>query len=129
MNVGLSQTFITRLELGQYDPTLSTMVRLAKALRVSVTDLSGESMPAPWATCLSPVTRTSRRVLCAFCFLSATRKPKGSKETNQRQTRISHGEFRPGLEIYQPESVFLTSSIGISRHAPEGRSFSLKGPY
>ena len=44
MNVGLSRTFVTRLELGQYDPTLSTLVRLAKALRVSVTDLLGESM-------------------------------------------------------------------------------------
>ena len=46
VNVGLSQTFITRLELGQYDPTLSTLVRLAKALRVSVADLLGESMSA-----------------------------------------------------------------------------------
>ena len=46
VNVGLSRTFITRLELGQYDPTLSTLVRLAKALRVSVTDLLGESMSA-----------------------------------------------------------------------------------
>ena len=44
VNVGLSRTFVTRLELGQYDPTLSTLVRLAKALRVSVTDLLGESM-------------------------------------------------------------------------------------
>jgi hypothetical protein len=26
-------------------------------------------------------------------------------------------------------SAFLTSSIGISRHAPDGRSSSLKGPY
>ena len=46
VNVGLSRTFITRLELGQHDPTLSTLVRLAKALRVSVTDLLGESMSA-----------------------------------------------------------------------------------
>lgn len=46
VNVGLSRTFLTRLELGQYDPTLSTLVRLAKALRVSVTDLLGESMSA-----------------------------------------------------------------------------------
>ncbi|NOT23006.1 MAG: helix-turn-helix transcriptional regulator [Nitrospiraceae bacterium] len=44
VNVGLSGTFVTRLELGQYDPTLSTLVRLAKALRVSVTNLLGESM-------------------------------------------------------------------------------------
>lgn len=46
VNVGLSRTFVTRLELGQYDPTLSTLVRLAKSLRVSVTDLLGESMSA-----------------------------------------------------------------------------------
>ena len=46
VNVGVSRTFVTRLELGQYDPTLSTLVRLAKALRVSVTDLLGESMSA-----------------------------------------------------------------------------------
>ena len=46
MNVGLSRTFVTRLELGQYDPTLSTLVRLARALRVSVTDLLGESVSA-----------------------------------------------------------------------------------
>ncbi len=44
VNVGLSRTFVTRLELGQYDPTLSTLVRLARALRVSVTDLLSESM-------------------------------------------------------------------------------------
>jgi len=46
VNVGLSRTFIARLELGQHDPTLSTLVRLAKALRVSVPDLLGESMSA-----------------------------------------------------------------------------------
>ena len=46
VNVGLSRTFVTRLELGQYDPTLSTLVRLAKTLRVSVTELLGESMSA-----------------------------------------------------------------------------------
>jgi transcriptional regulator with XRE-family HTH domain len=46
VNVGLSRIFITRLELGQHDPTLSTLVRLAKALKVSVTDLLGESMSA-----------------------------------------------------------------------------------
>jgi len=38
VNVGLSHTFVARLELGQYDTTLTTLVRLAKALRVSVTD-------------------------------------------------------------------------------------------
>ena len=93
VNVGLSRTFITRLELGQYDPTLSTMVRLAKALRVSVTDLSGESMPTPWATCLSPVTRTSQRAPSGVCFLFATRNPAGSKVEIQGWTRISLGEF------------------------------------
>ena len=46
VNVGLSRTFVTRLELGQYDPTLNTLVRLAKTLRVSVTELLGESMSA-----------------------------------------------------------------------------------
>ncbi len=44
VNVGLSRTFVTRLELGQYDPTLSTLVRLANTLRISVTDLLGETM-------------------------------------------------------------------------------------
>ena len=42
----LSRTFLTKLELGQHDPTLSTLVRLAKALRVSVTELLGESVSA-----------------------------------------------------------------------------------
>src|SRR4029078_8023480 len=46
VNVGLSRTFITRLELGQQEPPLRPLVRLAKALRVSVTDLLGESMSA-----------------------------------------------------------------------------------
>ena len=46
VNVGLSRTFVMRLELGQYDPTLSTLVRLAKVLRVSVAELLGESMSA-----------------------------------------------------------------------------------
>jgi len=44
VTVGLSRTFVTRLELGQHDPSLSTLVRLAKALRVSVTELLGETM-------------------------------------------------------------------------------------
>ena len=39
-----SRTLLTRLELGQHDPSLSTLVRLAKALRVSVTELLGETM-------------------------------------------------------------------------------------
>ncbi len=46
VTAGLSYTFLTRLELGQSDPSLSTLVRLAKALRVSVTELLGESMSA-----------------------------------------------------------------------------------
>ena len=42
----LSRAFLTRLELGPHDPSLSTLVRLAKALRVSVTALLGESANA-----------------------------------------------------------------------------------
>ena len=49
VNVGLARTYLARLELGQHDPSLSTLVRLAKALRVSVTELLGESMsPSDW---------------------------------------------------------------------------------
>jgi transcriptional regulator with XRE-family HTH domain len=46
VTASLSRTFLTRLELGHHDPTLSTLVRLAKALRVSVTELLGESVSA-----------------------------------------------------------------------------------
>ncbi len=46
VTAGLSRTFLTRLELGQHDPSLSTLVRVAKALRVSVTELLGESVSA-----------------------------------------------------------------------------------
>ena len=46
VTASLSRTFLTRLELGQHDPTLSTLVRLAKALRVSVPELLGESVSA-----------------------------------------------------------------------------------
>ena len=46
VTAGLSHTFVTRLELGQHDPSLSTLVRLAKVLRVSVTELLEESMSA-----------------------------------------------------------------------------------
>lgn len=46
VTAGLSRTFLTRLELGQHDPSLGTLVRLAKALRVSVTELLGESVSA-----------------------------------------------------------------------------------
>ena len=46
VTAGLSRTFLTRLELGQHDPSLSTLVRLAKTLRISVTELLGESVSA-----------------------------------------------------------------------------------
>ena len=46
VTAGLSRSFLTRLELGQHDPSLSTLVRVAKALRVSVTELLGESVSA-----------------------------------------------------------------------------------
>jgi len=46
VTAGLSRTFLTRLELGQHDPSLSTLVRMAKALKVSVAVLLGESVSA-----------------------------------------------------------------------------------
>lgn len=46
VTAGLSRTFLTRLELGQHDPSLSILVRVAKALRMSVTELLGESVSA-----------------------------------------------------------------------------------
>jgi transcriptional regulator with XRE-family HTH domain len=46
VTAGLSRTFVTRLELGQHDPSLGTLVRVAKALRVSVPELLGESVSA-----------------------------------------------------------------------------------
>jgi transcriptional regulator with XRE-family HTH domain len=36
---GLTKEYIARLELGQHDPSLSTLVKLAKALKVPVADL------------------------------------------------------------------------------------------
>lgn len=36
---GVSREYIARLELGQQDPTLGTMEKLAKALRVKVGEL------------------------------------------------------------------------------------------
>ncbi len=36
---GLSREYIARLELGQQDPTLGTLQRLAKALKVKVGEL------------------------------------------------------------------------------------------
>jgi len=36
---GLSREYIGRLETGHHDPSLSTLVKLAKALKVKVADL------------------------------------------------------------------------------------------
>ncbi len=36
---GLSRVYIARLELGQQDPTLGTLTKLAKALKVKVAEL------------------------------------------------------------------------------------------
>jgi len=44
VKAGLSRIYVAKLELGQHDPALSTLVRLAKVLRVSLTELLGESM-------------------------------------------------------------------------------------
>ena len=44
VKAGLSRIYLSKLELGQHDPALSTLVRLAKVLRVSVTELLGETM-------------------------------------------------------------------------------------
>jgi transcriptional regulator with XRE-family HTH domain len=46
VKAGLVRIYLTKLEQGEHDPTLSTLVRLGKALRVSVTELLGESMSA-----------------------------------------------------------------------------------
>ena len=40
--VGVSQTWISRLELGQGNPTLNTLTRLPEAFDVRITDLLGE---------------------------------------------------------------------------------------
>ncbi len=37
--VGFSRAYIARLEIGRHDPTLSTLVKVARALRVKVTRL------------------------------------------------------------------------------------------
>jgi transcriptional regulator with XRE-family HTH domain len=44
VKAGLSRIYMAKLEQGQHDPALSTLVRLAKVLRVSVTELLGETM-------------------------------------------------------------------------------------
>ena len=38
---GLTQVHVARLESGKHDPTLGTLQRLAKALKVPVTDVAG----------------------------------------------------------------------------------------
>ena len=44
--VGMSHVALFRLEAGQTDPRLSTLRRLAKALKVTVADLIVEGKPA-----------------------------------------------------------------------------------
>jgi transcriptional regulator with XRE-family HTH domain len=46
VKAGLVHVYVTKLEQGEHDPTLTMLVRLAKALRVSVTELLGESVSA-----------------------------------------------------------------------------------
>lgn len=46
VKAGLARVYVTKLEQGEHDPTLSTLVRLAKTLRVSVPELLGESVSA-----------------------------------------------------------------------------------
>ena len=36
---GLAREYLARLELGRHDPSLSTLAKLAKALKVPVTEL------------------------------------------------------------------------------------------
>ncbi len=36
---GMSRAYLSRLEIGKHDPPLSTLLRLAKALRVRPSDL------------------------------------------------------------------------------------------
>lgn len=42
---GVAVATLARIEAGGYDPRLSTLRRLAKALRVSVAELIGEQYP------------------------------------------------------------------------------------
>jgi transcriptional regulator with XRE-family HTH domain len=46
VKAGLVRVYVTKLEQGEHDPTLTMLVRLAKALRVSVTELLGDSVSA-----------------------------------------------------------------------------------
>lgn len=43
---GMTYVALLRMELGQTDPRLGTLRKLAKALRVGVADLIGEGKPA-----------------------------------------------------------------------------------
>ena len=38
---GVSRQYLSRLEIGRHDPSVSTMVKLAKALKVKVAELVG----------------------------------------------------------------------------------------
>jgi transcriptional regulator with XRE-family HTH domain len=46
VKAGLVRIYVTKLEQGEHDPTLTMLVRLAKALRVSASELLGESVSA-----------------------------------------------------------------------------------
>ena len=46
VKAGLVRVYVIKLKQGEHDPTLTMLVRLAKALRVSVTELLGESVSA-----------------------------------------------------------------------------------
>jgi len=46
VTANLSRSFLTSLQLGQHDPSLSTPVQLAKRLRVSVTELLEQGLSA-----------------------------------------------------------------------------------
>lgn len=41
---GLSHGYLARLEIGMHDPSLNTLVKLAKALKVTVGDLLAKKM-------------------------------------------------------------------------------------
>lgn len=45
MRSGVSQAFISDLEAGEKQPTLTTLTKLAKAFGVSVSELIGETPP------------------------------------------------------------------------------------
>jgi transcriptional regulator with XRE-family HTH domain len=44
VKAGLARVYVAKLEQGDHDPSLSTLARLANVLRVSVTELLGESV-------------------------------------------------------------------------------------